>query len=119
MHNLYPAQANINKARGSRAFGMVPGEPRRFRQCDFEIHPQKHRVEPRPEVRGNIARAVFYMHATYDLKLFPQQAKLLKQWHRQDPPDREEQRRNRIITRIQGQQNHFITHPEQVEALHF
>ena len=116
MHNLYPALAKINKVRGSQAFGLVRGEPRRFGSCDFEIDPQKRQVEPRPEVRGNIARAMFYMHATYDLKLFSRQKKRLKQWHRQDPPDGEELRRNQIIEQIQGQRNLFIDHPEQVEA---
>ncbi len=112
MHNLYPALARINKARGSRAFGIVQGEPRRFGSCDFEVDPQKRRVEPRPAVRGNIARAIFYMQDTYGLKLFPRQAALLKQWQRDDPPDQEEQRRNRIIEQIQGQRNPFIDHPE-------
>ncbi len=119
MHNLYPAQAKINKARGNQAYGMVEGEPRRFAQCDFEVDVQKHQVEPRAAVRGNIARAMFYMHASYGLKLFPRQAKLLKLWHREDPPDHEELRRNQIIEQIQGQRNPFIDHPEQVEALQF
>ncbi len=116
MHNLYPALARINKARGSRAFGMVPGERRRFGSCDFEIDPQKRRVEPRPAVRGNIARAMLYMQARYGLRLFPRQAALLRQWHRDDPPDHEELRRNRVIEQIQGQRNPFIDHPEQVAA---
>ncbi len=116
MHNLYPALAKINRARGSLAFGLVQGEPRRFGSCDVEIDRQKRQLEPRPEVRGNIARAMFYMHATYGLKLFSRQKKRLKQWHKQDPPDSEEQRRNRIIEQIQGQRNLFIDHPEQVAA---
>lgn len=119
MHNLYPAQANINKARGSQAYGMVQGEPRQFSRCDFEIDLQKRRVEPRPAVRGNIARAMFYMQATYKLTLFSRQADLLKQWHSEDPPDHEELRRNQIIERIQGRRNPFIDHPEQVESLQF
>ncbi len=119
MHNLYPALAKINKARGSRAYGMVKGESRKFGHCDFEIDPKKRRVEPRPAIRGNIARALFYMHASYNLRLFPRQAKLLKQWHREDQPDREELRRNQIIEQIQGRRNPFIDHPEQVDALPF
>jgi len=119
MHNLYPAQADINKARGSQAYGMVLGEPRRFGRCDFEVDLQKRHVEPQPAVRGNIARAMFYMHATYKLKLFSRQAVLLKQWHREDPPDQEELRRNQVIERIQGRRNPFIDHPEQLESLQF
>ncbi len=116
MHNLYPALARINKARGSRAFGRVPGERRAFGTCDFEIDAQKGWVEPRPAVRGNIARAMLYMQSRYGLKLFPRQARLLRQWHREDPPDPEERRRNRIIERLQGERNPFIDHPERVAA---
>ena len=119
MHNLYPAQAQINQARGSQAFGMVPGEQRIFGSCDFEIDQQKRQIEPRPQVRGNIARAMFYMHDTYNLKLYSKQAKLLKQWNRQDPPDKEEQRRNQLIKQIQGQANHFIDHPDKIDTLNF
>jgi len=119
MHNLYPARAHINKERGARAFGMVAGEPRKFGRCDFEIDRKRRLIEPRPEVRGNIARAMFYMHSTYGLKLFSRQGKLLKQWHREDPPDAGERHRNEIIERLQGKRNPFIDRPELVKNLRF
>jgi len=119
MHNLYPARADINKARGNIAYGIVQGEPRQFGRCDFEVDLQKRLVEPRPEARGNIARAMFYMHTTYGLKLFSRQAQLLKQWHEADPPDTDELRRNQIIEQLQGRRNPFIDNPEQVEMLKF
>ena len=119
MHNLYPAQAKINKARSSYAYKILPGEPRHFGRCDFEIDEQKRRAEPRPEVRGDIARAMLYMHTTYDLRLFSRQGKLLKGWHRQDPPDEEERRRNRIIERLRGNRNPFIDDPDLIDTLTF
>ncbi|MEW8014599.1 MAG: endonuclease [Candidatus Sedimenticola endophacoides] len=108
MHNLYPARSDINEARASLAFGEIPGEQRRFGGCDFELGPRQRLVEPRPAVRGNIARAMFHMHETYGLTLFKRQGRLLQRWNRADPPDAEERRRNREIEAIQGTRNRFI-----------
>ncbi|MET0106461.1 MAG: endonuclease [Sedimenticola sp.] len=72
-----------------------------------------------PASRGNIARAMFYMHDTYGLTIFKRQGELLKQWNRKDPPDREERRRNALIDEIQGTRNHFIDNPRAAEKLRF
>ena len=119
MHNLYPARQKINQARSSYAYAMLPGEKRHFGHCDFEIDEHKRRIEPRPVSRGNIARAMFYMHYTYDLKIFKRQGELLKRWHQADPPDAEERRRNGVIETIQGRRNRFIDQPGLVYTLRF
>ncbi len=119
MHNLYPARADINKIRNSFPFGEIPGELRQFGSCDFEFHPRRRVVEPRPESRGNIARALFYMHDTYGLTLFKRQGELMQRWNREDPPDRDERRRNELIFKHQGTRNRFIDHPETAEQLRF
>jgi deoxyribonuclease-1 len=119
MHNFYPSNKEINKTRGSHSFGYIKGERREFGRCDFEVDRRARIVEPRPASRGNIARAMFYMHDTYGLKIFNRQAKILKQWNREDPPDAEEQRRNDIIAGIQGTRNRFIDDPEAVDQLRF
>ncbi len=67
MHNLYPARQEINSARSSYAFGVIKGEKRYFGKCDFEVNKYQRRAEPRPEVRGNIARSMFYMQQKYAL----------------------------------------------------
>jgi deoxyribonuclease-1 len=119
MHNLYPARHDINSARSSYAFSMIKGEKRHFGNCDFEIDPHKLRVEPRPKSRGNIARAMFYMHKKYGLTIYKRQGELLRQWHRQDPPDAEERRRNDAIEKIQGSRNQFIDQPGLAYQLKF
>lgn len=119
MHNLYPSRKDINKRRGSFPFGMVQGERREYGTCDFEFDRRRRNVEPRPAARGNIARAMFYMQETYDLKIFRRQAELLKRWHREDPPDRDEKRRNQAIAEIQGNRNRFIDDPKAVDQLRF
>jgi len=119
MHNLYPARKDINHSRSSHAFAMLKGEKRRFGRCDFELDQRRRRVEPRPSSRGNIARAMFYMYDTYDLTIFRKQGDLLKRWHRLDPPDAEELRRNNAIEKIQGSRNKFIDRPGLAYKLRF
>ena len=119
MHNLYPSRKNINKARGSLPFGEVSGENRRYGKCDFEVDYRRRLIEPRPASRGNIARAMFYMHDTYGLKIFNKQGRMLKKWHQADPPDREERRRNDLIAKIQGTRNRFVDQPNLADSLHF
>lgn len=119
MHNFYPARKHINKARGSFRFGVIEGERRRYGSCDFEVDEKRRVVEPRPASRGNIARAMFYMAETYDLKIFKKQAKLLKRWNKADPPDRDERQRNAIIEKIQGTRNRFIDRPSAADKLRF
>lgn len=114
MHNLYPALRQWNQARGAMAYGEIPGEHWVAPGCDLEIDEQHRRVEPRPAVRGNIARAMFYMESSYGLELYPRQRALLLQWNREDPPDEQERRRNDRIEQLQGRRNPFIDHPESV-----
>jgi len=55
LHNIFPALAEINEARGARLYWEIPSEARSFGRCDVEI--QSREIEPRLEVRGDIARA--------------------------------------------------------------
>lgn len=108
MHNMYPARKELNRLRGSYAYGIIKGERWVEPGCDFEIDDHRRRVEPRPAVRGDIARAMLYMADRYRLNLFKRQRELMLKWNRQDPPDKEERRRNRIIQRLQGNANPWI-----------
>ncbi|MBU1093769.1 MAG: endonuclease [Firmicutes bacterium] len=83
--------------------------------------------EPRDEVKGDVARILFYMTVRYsNLELVNstnpsvyQMAMLntLLQWHLQDPVDTFEQHRNDVIYSYQHNRNPFIDHPEFVEKL--
>ncbi len=119
MHNLYPARKDINKARSSFPFAMIPGEGRSFGSCDFELDKRYRRAEPRPAARGNIARSMFHMQQSYGLKIFRRQGDMLKRWNRDDPPDAEERRRNDAIARVQGTRNRFIDNPKRADKLRF
>ena len=115
MHNLYPEVQELITYRSGREFGIVDGEEWRFDDCDVEW--RNGVLEPRPLARGNIARAILYMRATYKLPVSDAMLELLKAWNREDPPSKQEQERNAAIERLQGRRNLFIDNPAAVERL--
>lgn len=132
MHNLFPSRRDLNMLRGSHGFGSVKqnsptqkkgieqsikGELRLFGSYDFKVDHQKRLVEPAPASQGEIARAMFHMSATYDLKIFSKQADTLAYWNKLDQPSAEERRRNDIIEELQGTRNHFIDFPKDIDRL--
>ena len=121
MHNLYPARSDVNQQRSSYRFGIISGEKRAFgATCDFEVDKRARVVEPAPSVRGNVARAMFYMAQQYKsqgLIIFEKQAKLLYKWHLADLPDAAERKRNDTIESLQGNRNPFIDNPEELTKL--
>ncbi len=118
MHNLYPARADANRARSNYLFAIIEGEPGP-EECDFERDTIRRVAEPRPRARGNIARAIFYMHKEYGLPIDTRMVDLLKAWNRADPVSCHEMRRNNTIEELQGTRNRFIDHPKRVENLEF
>jgi deoxyribonuclease-1 len=119
LHNIYPARTDANQRRGSTPFGDVPGEEHAIAGCDIEVDERSRVTEPRPAVRGEIARAMFYVQQTYGMPIYPRQGELLLRWHRADPPDAEERRRNEAIAKVQGRRNPFIDDPGQADRLRF
>lgn len=121
LHNLYPARSTVNSARRSYRFGEVHGESRAFGQaCDFEVNDRARVAEPRPAMRGEIARAMFYMAYQYrdqGLTIFARSGNILQQWHADDPPDEREKKRNLRISSLQGTANLFVEQPEILDQL--
>jgi deoxyribonuclease I len=87
---------------------MIDGEARRLGSCDLEIEDRK--VEPRPDIRGDIARTYFYMDAAYSGRgvVSEKSRKLFEAWDREDPVDAWERERVRRIERLQGNTNPFM-----------
>ena len=117
LHNLYPAVSFINNARSNHPFAEIEGEDHMFDSCDFERADKT--VEPRPQARGNVARAYFYMHKTYGLPVPDAMKPLLLQWHKDDLVSEGERRRNKKIDQIQGTRNAFIDDPALADTLGF
>ncbi|MDE0521014.1 MAG: endonuclease [Boseongicola sp.] len=110
LHNLWPALRSTNQRRSNHPFGNIAGESKQAfpSYCDdFEFYNEM--VEPRDDVKGDVARSILYMMEAYDLPL-PKQMKfsLLMKWHRQDPPDAHELWRRDAIFGLQGTDNAWL-----------
>jgi deoxyribonuclease-1 len=108
LYNLVPAIGEINGLRSNYSFAMIPGEKREFGTCDMEIENPK--AEPRPEVRGDIARIYFYMNWAYPGHgiISKKNRKLFEAWDKEDPVDDWECERSIRIEGIQRNDNPFV-----------
>lgn len=120
LHNLWPAQGNVNSSRSDHLFSELPdtiSENRYAKKgcADFErnyrVADEDIRIEPRDEVKGAIARSLLYMADEYGLPLHGMREMLLI-WNRNYPVSFEELWRNRQIEALQGTRNHWIATPE-------
>lgn len=140
-HHLRAEDVSTNSARSNRNFdecttpyidgsGTYSGATESFTSSTEFVW------KPRAEVKGDVARMLFYMATRYegensepDLELVeelqasdskaPLHAKLstLLQWHTEDPVSQAEQDRNDVIYGYQGNRNPFIDHPEYVASI--
>jgi deoxyribonuclease-1 len=117
LHNYYPALSQIEQARANAQFGVLDDSAQvNFAELGCEMKTSFKMVEPRDDAKGNVARALFYMHVEYDLPI-PGNIATYKQWHEMDPPDAEERTRNDKIEAVQGTRNRFIDNPALVSEL--
>ncbi len=119
LHNLYPSRRDLNMLRGSHRFGKIKGELRAIGSYNFKVDKKNRIIEPAPASQGEIARAMFHMSQTYDLKIFKKQAETLAYWNKVDQPSKEEMRRNNLIENLQGTRNHFIDNPTAINKLKY
>jgi deoxyribonuclease I len=121
LHNLYPSTSFANGKRSNHTFDIIKKENWVFEDCDFEFHKdkdtKKKTVEPRPQARGNIARAIMYMHWAYGLPVEVSLRKRLMEWNTDDPVSDREKWRNKRIKKIQGNRNPFIDDPSKAASL--
>ena len=79
--------------------------------------------EPRDEVKGDVARILFYLMIRYNeadsykLTTVATSVEMLLRWNEADPVDSWEMNRNNVIEGIQGNRNPFIDHPELASVL--
>lgn len=108
LYNLVPAIGEVNGNRSNYSMAMIPGEVRKYGDCDVEIEGRQ--VEPRPAIRGDIARIYMYMDTAYPGHgvISRKNKKLFAAWDKLDPVDEWECVRARLIEKIQGNENPFI-----------
>ena len=132
VHHLRPCDATINTSRSNKDFNNVEhvaeneeGEsPNTYTTSDF--------WEPTEEVKGDLARTMFYMATRYnseslDLELVnrishsgdPELGVLftLLQWHENDPVNQAEIDRNDGAYEYQGNRNPFIDNPSWIASI--
>lgn len=129
IHHLRPSDVQVNGARGNLDFDNGGSAVSNCSKCKRDSDS----FEPPDEVKGDIARILFYMATRYekgdkvDLELndkvnngttpFHGKLSILLQWNEQDPVSAWERQRNEKIYHIQGNRNPFIDHPEWVEEI--
>lgn len=125
VHNLKPADASVNNSRSNKDFDNGGEQHPEATGCYFT----EYTWEARDEVKGDVARIIFYMDTRYEgnngeLNLtvvdeintypLPEHGKLstLLEWNEMDPPDEFERNRNNVIFSWQKNRNPFIDNPE-------
>lgn len=113
LHNIFPADTRFDLKRKSSKFEELGGE---VDVSECGVRRSFNLIEPADEIKGDVARAILYMHYTYNLPLVGYLDQL-KRWHNIDPPSPEEVTRNQKIKDIQGNDNVFVVSPEKVNDL--
>ncbi len=112
LHHLFPTDSKINAIRGNNIFGEVSHDliDLRCTESRFGLGTAgaEEVFEPPQDHKGNVARALFYFSIRYDLPIDDREEVVLRKWHREDPVDAEEMRRNEEIYRIQTNRNPFV-----------
>jgi len=113
LHNIVPADSRFELKRKNSRFGSVGNEVEK-EACGFRRSFQL--LQPPEDIKGDIARAILYMHSSYQLPIMGS-IDDLKRWNLEDPPSEEEIERNKQINEIQGNENIYITNPEKADSL--
>lgn len=115
IHHLFPTYSNANSQRGNLPFGEVSS-------ASYEDGGSKKGngvFEVRDDHKGNTARAMMYFgirYGNYDNFLTSQES-ALRNWHKGDLPDSEEEARNEAIFGSQKNRNPFVDHPQFVDRI--
>lgn len=115
LHNVYPVRRKAELDRRRTLFGDLPdGVKITSEECPYQLSFQT--FNPPEYARGNVARAMLYMHMIHDLPLVGP-LEMYQRWNRQDPPDDAERARNDAIEMIGGQRNVYIDSPEKADEI--
>ncbi|MEL6255963.1 MAG: endonuclease [Bacteroidota bacterium] len=107
---------SANSTRGNLNFGNVSNS-------DWENGGSKRGngvFEPRDDQKGRNARAMFYFvvrYQNYQGHMTAAEESVLRQWHKNFPPDDIDKKRNEDIFNVQGNRNPFIDYPQLLERI--
>ena len=141
LHNLRAEDISTNTARSNRNFDnatiqYIDGSGNYFGTTNSYTSSSSWVWEPRDEVKGDIARIIFYMSVRYegengelDLELTDSllsqsdtsplhgNARTLYTWHLNDTVSAAERSRNDTIYKYQRNRNPFVDHPEYAQKI--
>lgn len=113
LHNIVPATASFELNRRAAKFEELDDSVDRD---DCQLRRVFSVIEPPDEIKGDIARIIFYMHHTYDLPIYGDLNQMIR-WHRIDPPSKQELERNEEIKALQGNENFLVTNPQKIDEI--
>jgi len=142
IHHLVPAERTMNSTKNNRFYEICDETDENVEDRGYgNFTCNEWSFEPRDEVKGDVARMIFYMMVRYyvelelrvindpmdyltsveedrysDLPIYGDLEDLLI-WHFSDPVSQEEILRNQAIYGYQGNRNPFIDLPELVELI--
>ena len=139
MHHLYPTRGNVNSSRGNKPFDEINDDqtdkwwrldyyetsiPNQFIDEFSEVDNDNEKFEPREDVKGNIARSMFYFYTIYNdvanQNFFDIQKDILYEWHKQDQVDEIELSRTYAIAGYQNNiPNPFVLDSSLVKRIWF
>jgi len=126
LHNLRAITPSVNSSKSDRHFDQGSGNNQTTSNQGYY---------PGDDHKGDVARILFYMAIMYDFLILTDdnltdtsnhyemdgakmgKLSLLLIWHKEDPVDDFERRRNQVIYEEQGNRNPFIDKPEYVHLI--
>lgn len=132
IHHLRPTDKSINAERDNLEFDRGGQPTKESPEAGNLVSSDS--FEPRDEVKGDVARMMFYMATRYegydpltpDLELVPSVTNngtafgnvcTLLEWNMDDPVDEFEYNRNGKIQLVQGNRNPFVDNPQWAEEI--
>ena len=114
--NLVPAVGEINGDRSNYGYSVWTNTPApMYGQCQTIVDFQSRAIQPRPAIRGEIARIQFYMADMYRLRLSRQESRLFCAWAKQFPISPWEKLRDSRIVALQGNGNPYVQQADTIK----
>ena len=136
IHHLRPSKSNVNSSRGNKPFNESDdNQTQTWYWLEYQLNnPPSQNIdkysesgsgvfEPREEVKGDVARAIFYFYTMYsnvsDDNFFEIQKDILYEWHQTDAINQSEINRTWHIADYQDYPNPFILDETLIQRCYF
>ena len=136
LHHLRPCKSNVNGSRGNKPYNeSSDNQTQTWYWLDYALNdpPNQNRdkysesastlFEPREEVKGDLARTIFYFYTMYsdisNQEFFDLQKEILYDWHQMDEITNHEINRTLDIADYQDYPNPFIIDDTLIQRCYF